>query len=58
MVSAPRYTLFGEILKKRSQADCVFPTRTARFGVALTFAGPLNLSELPVADRSIDLVFD
>jgi len=24
-------------------ADCVFPTRTARFGVALTFAGPLNL---------------
>ena len=27
-----------------SQADCVFPTRTARFGVALTFSGPLNLS--------------
>lgn len=25
------------------QADCVFPTRTARFGVALTFNGPLNL---------------
>jgi queuine tRNA-ribosyltransferase len=24
-------------------ADCVFPTRTARFGVALTFSGPLNL---------------
>lgn len=24
-------------------ADCVFPTRTARFGVALTFYGPLNL---------------
>jgi len=24
-------------------ADCVFPTRTARFGVALTFRGPLNL---------------
>ncbi|KAG2150367.1 tRNA-guanine(15) transglycosylase-like protein [Suillus clintonianus] len=24
-------------------ADCVFPTRTARFGVALTFKGPLNL---------------
>jgi len=24
-------------------ADCVFPTRTARFGVALTFTGPLNL---------------
>lgn len=28
------------------QADCVFPTRTARFGVALTFNGPLNLSML------------
>jgi queuine/archaeosine tRNA-ribosyltransferase len=26
------------------QADCVFPTRTARFGVALTHKGPLNLS--------------
>ncbi|KAH8119543.1 Queuine tRNA-ribosyltransferase [Phellopilus nigrolimitatus] len=24
-------------------ADCVFPTRTARFGVALTCSGPLNL---------------
>ncbi|KAH8080272.1 tRNA-guanine transglycosylase [Cristinia sonorae] len=24
-------------------ADCVFPTRTARFGVALTFQGPMNL---------------
>ncbi|PPQ98633.1 hypothetical protein CVT24_003966 [Panaeolus cyanescens] len=24
-------------------ADCVFPTRTARFGVALTHDGPLNL---------------
>jgi len=24
-------------------ADCVFPTRTARFGVALTLRGPLNL---------------
>ncbi|CAE6430075.1 unnamed protein product [Rhizoctonia solani] len=24
-------------------ADCVFPTRTARFGVALTFNGPINL---------------
>ncbi|PCH43646.1 tRNA-guanine transglycosylase [Wolfiporia cocos MD-104 SS10] len=24
-------------------ADCVFPTRTARFGVALTFHGPLNI---------------
>ncbi|KAG6857686.1 hypothetical protein H0H87_004102 [Tephrocybe sp. NHM501043] len=24
-------------------ADCVFPTRTARFGVALTHYGPLNL---------------
>ncbi|KAG6911140.1 hypothetical protein DXG01_003880 [Tephrocybe rancida] len=25
-------------------ADCVFPTRTARFGVALTHRGPLNLT--------------
>ncbi|KAL5528153.1 hypothetical protein ACEPAF_7289 [Sanghuangporus sanghuang] len=24
-------------------ADCVFPTRTARFGVALTWRGPLNI---------------
>ncbi|KAF7361861.1 Queuine tRNA-ribosyltransferase catalytic subunit 1 [Mycena venus] len=24
-------------------ADCVFPTRTARFGIALTFQGPVNL---------------
>ncbi|KIK67384.1 hypothetical protein GYMLUDRAFT_69568 [Collybiopsis luxurians FD-317 M1] len=24
-------------------ADCVFPTRTARFGVALTHSGPINL---------------
>lgn len=29
------------------QADCVFPTRTARFGVALTHNGPLNLSMTP-----------
>ncbi len=27
------------------KADCVFPTRTARFGVALTHHGPLNLSK-------------
>ncbi|KAH9949580.1 tRNA-guanine(15) transglycosylase-like protein [Amylocystis lapponica] len=26
-------------------ADCVFPTRTARFGVALTHNGPLNIRE-------------
>lgn len=25
--------------------DCVFPTRTARFGTALTFDGPLNLKQ-------------
>jgi tRNA-guanine family transglycosylase len=25
-------------------ADCVFPTRTARFGIALSFDGPLNLA--------------
>lgn len=23
--------------------DCVFPTRTARFGTALTFEGPLHI---------------
>lgn len=28
-----------------SKADCVFPTRTARFGVALTHTGPINLSQ-------------
>ncbi|CAK5281562.1 unnamed protein product [Mycena citricolor] len=28
---------------RSSRADCVFPTRTARFGVALTHRGPLNL---------------
>lgn len=32
-------------LRSLFQADCVFPTRTARFGVALTFNGPLNLSK-------------
>lgn len=35
-------TALGVLIKFR-QADCVFPTRTARFGVALTFKGPLNL---------------
>ncbi|KAI0769700.1 Queuine tRNA-ribosyltransferase [Trametes elegans] len=37
-LSGPRYSMgigFAE--------DCVFPTRTARFGVALTSKGPLNL---------------
>ncbi len=29
--------------------DCVFPTRTARFGTALTFAGPLNLKQAQFA---------
>lgn len=58
MVGALRHIFVEEMLKKkRSQADCVFPTRTARFGVALTFTGPLNLSELHVADCSINLVF-
>ncbi|KAL1748839.1 tRNA-guanine(15) transglycosylase-like protein [Schizophyllum fasciatum] len=39
-------------------ADCVFPTRTARFGVALTHKGPLNLrlarhaTDLSVIDPS------
>ncbi|KAF8633358.1 hypothetical protein AX17_004529 [Amanita inopinata Kibby_2008] len=37
-------------------ADCVFPTRTARFGVALTHNGPLNLKLSKHADdlRPID----
>ncbi|GAA6012883.1 hypothetical protein JCM11491_006212 [Sporobolomyces phaffii] len=30
-------------------ADCVFPTRTARFGVALTFTGPVNLRQNSMA---------
>ncbi|KAM0789649.1 hypothetical protein ACM66B_000451 [Microbotryomycetes sp. NB124-2] len=35
-------------------ADCVFPTRTARFGVALTFDGPLNLRQKQYArDHSV-----
>ncbi|TDL24234.1 tRNA-guanine transglycosylase [Rickenella mellea] len=33
-------------------ADCVFPTRTARFGVALTFNGPVNLR---LAKNALDL---
>jgi hypothetical protein len=42
-----KYTLSCPwLLLTIQQADCVFPTRTARFGVALTFKGPLNLSEL------------
>lgn len=28
--------------------DCVFPTRTGRFGTALTFFGPLNLKNSAV----------
>lgn len=38
---------FCHPILKYYQADCVFPTRTARFGVALTHNGPLNLSMLP-----------
>ncbi|KAK4054076.1 hypothetical protein OIV83_001101 [Microbotryomycetes sp. JL201] len=35
-------------------ADCVFPTRTARFGVALTFDGPVNLRQKQYArDHSV-----
>lgn len=39
------------------QADCVFPTRTARFGVALTFKGPLNLRTcmVPLSDKVLIL---
>lgn len=33
-----------QFIRTYIQADCVFPTRTARFGVALTPKGPLNLS--------------
>lgn len=44
LFSSTLHRLFG------IQADCVFPTRTARFGVALTFHGPLNL-------RAIDTHF-
>lgn len=29
-----------------TKADCVFPTRTARFGVALTYSGPMNLRKI------------
>lgn len=50
-VDRPRYSMgigFAEDLMVCmalgvDMADCVFPTRTARFGVALTFDGPLNL---------------
>ncbi|KAJ7072295.1 tRNA-guanine(15) transglycosylase-like protein [Mycena amicta] len=38
----PRYTM-GVGFAEGRFADCVFPTRTARFGVALTKNGPLNL---------------
>lgn len=34
-------------------ADCVFPTRTARFGVALTHHGPLNL-KLQKHEKDLD----
>lgn len=36
--------LCRSFIRTYMQADCVFPTRTARFGVALTPKGPLNLS--------------
>ncbi|KAH7926737.1 tRNA-guanine transglycosylase [Leucogyrophana mollusca] len=50
-VDRPRYSMgigFAEdllvcVALGVDMADCVFPTRTARFGVALTFGGPLNL---------------
>ncbi|KAI0930439.1 hypothetical protein AcW1_009129 [Taiwanofungus camphoratus] len=50
-VDRPRYAMgigFAEdllvcVALGVDMADCVFPTRTARFGVALTFNGPLNL---------------
>jgi hypothetical protein len=43
MVSSPFFVI-SYIISFAFQADCVFPTRTARFGVALTHKGPLNLS--------------
>jgi len=50
-IDRPRYSMgigFAEdllvcVALGVDMADCVFPTRTARFGVALTFNGPLNL---------------
>ncbi|GAA5988501.1 hypothetical protein JCM5350_005216 [Sporobolomyces pararoseus] len=53
----PRYSMgigYGEDLLVCAalgvdMADCVFPTRTARFGVALTFTGPLNLRQNSMA---------
>ncbi|KIJ18686.1 hypothetical protein PAXINDRAFT_71116 [Paxillus involutus ATCC 200175] len=50
-VDRPRYSMgigFAEdllvcVALGVDMADCVFPTRTARFGVALTSKGPLNL---------------
>lgn len=41
----------------RRQADCVFPTRTARFGVALSFNGPVNLRKLAQYLKKLDLFF-
>ncbi|SCZ89754.1 BZ3500_MvSof-1268-A1-R1_Chr9g10582 [Microbotryum saponariae] len=38
----PRYLLVCAALGV-DMADCVFPTRTARFGVALTFDGPVDV---------------
>ncbi|GAA5935475.1 tRNA-ribosyltransferase family protein [Sporobolomyces koalae] len=54
----PRYSMgigYGEDLLVCAalgvdMADCVFPTRTARFGVALTFGGPVNLRQTSMAD--------
>ncbi|MBW0532016.1 hypothetical protein O181_071731, partial [Austropuccinia psidii MF-1] len=37
-------------------ADCVFPTRTARFGVALTFKGPLKLFKRQPFERDFAVI--
>ncbi|KAH7888671.1 tRNA-guanine(15) transglycosylase-like protein, partial [Phlebopus sp. FC_14] len=62
-VDRPRYAMgvgFAEdllvcVALGVDMADCVFPTRTARFGVALTFKGPLNL-RLRKHANSMDLI--
>ncbi|KIJ67810.1 hypothetical protein HYDPIDRAFT_83354 [Hydnomerulius pinastri MD-312] len=64
-VDRPRYSMgigFAEdllvcVALGVDMADCVFPTRTARFGVALTFNGPLNL-RLNKHAKSMDRIDD
>lgn len=53
MVSVRLTDVNAQSLPTVAQADCVFPTRTARFGVALTFKGPLNLSMSNVVNIAV-----